>query len=358
MADNKRQVLRTGLHMGMIALIMFFTLSNTQTLVVSHPEAAIFLYMHTILFNGIVFAAIAINNRYLIPQLLFRKKRALYVACLILLILAATITGSMYLRCLFAAYPGSELGNFTILAIDFQMKSSPLLEQYFLTLVPTLVFITGFAVAFIIRHLYIRNKNLQLSKEEQLKAELSLLKAQMNPHFLFNMMNSIYALSLNKSGDAPETILKLSEILRYNLYETAAHFVLLSKELHILQTYLELESIRLEHPEKITLQNEVRSGDIMIAPMLILPIVENAFKHGIDSDIAQGFIRMKAYERPVWFIFECSNHYKKKDGKSEHSGLGLDNLHRRLQLLYPGNHSLKINKTDTTFEVVLQIKIK
>lgn len=358
MANSKKHVLRIGLNIGMIALIMFFTLANTQTLISTNPKDAIGLYIHTILFNGIVFLAIGINNLYLIPQLLFDKKRILYFVSLVFLVITATITSSIYLRYLFAAYPHSELGNFTIFAIDIQVENNPFIEDYFITFVHTLLFLTGYTIASIIRHLYIRNKNLKLTKEEQLKAELSLLKAQVNPHFLFNMMNSIYSLSLNKSDDAPETILKLSQILRYNLYETAAQFVLLSKELHIIQTYLELEYIRLDNPEKITLENKVQSRDIMITPMLLLPIVENAFKHGIDSNISQGFINIKAYDSSAYFIFECSNNYKKKDKTSEGSGLGLDNLRRRLQLIYPGKHALKINKTDTTFEVILQINTK
>lgn len=282
----------------------------------------------------------------------------LYFVALAFLIITTTIAGSIYLQYLFAAYPKSELGNFTIFAIDFRAKNNSFIEHYFIAFVHSFLFIAGFATAFIIRYLFLSNKNLQLTKEEQLKAELSLLKAQVNPHFLFNMMNSIYSLSLNKSDEAPEIILKLSEILRYNLYETANHFVLLSKELHITQTYLALEAVRLDNPQKISFQNDVQSRDIVIAPMLILPIVENAFKHGIDSDIAQGFITMKAYDSPEHFTFECSNNYKKKDPKIESSGLGLDNLRRRLQLIYPGKHTLKINQTDTTFDVVLQIKTK
>src|SRR5690606_25213345 len=98
MADNKRYALRTGLNIGMLALIMLFTLSNTQILALSYPEEAMGLYVHTILFNGIVFLAIGINNRYLIPQLLFHKKRILYFASLAFLIIIATIASSIYLR--------------------------------------------------------------------------------------------------------------------------------------------------------------------------------------------------------------------------------------------------------------------
>lgn len=357
MTDNKRQLFRIGLNIGMIVMILFFTLSNTRTYVSLHPEKATGLYVHTILFNSIVLFAIVINNRYLIPQLLFHKKRILYFLSSAFLLIIATVMSSIYVRYLFGAYPGSELGNFTLFAIDLELRSDPFVEVYFITFVHTLLFLTGSAIAFIIRHLFIRNKDLQLTKEEQLKAELNTLKAQVNPHFLFNMMNSIYSLSLNRSDEAPATILKLSEILRYNLYETANNFVPLSKELHIIRTYLALERMRSEHPGSITFQNDIRSGGIMIAPMLILPIVENAFKHGIDSDISQGYVIMRAYENSEYFIFECSNSYKNKGQQSGNSGLGLKNLRRRLQLIYPGKHILEINKTATTFEVALQIKI-
>jgi two-component system LytT family sensor kinase len=349
--------IRAVLNVCLLLFLAQLTLSNTKNLVMAYPQDASLLYLHAIAFNAITVLAIAFNNLYLIPQFLFkRKKVALYLLCLLVLLLLAIITGSAYLQYLFAAYPPAVLSDFTILAMEFYAAGDVFLERHLVALFPTLSYVLIFGLAFILRHLYTSNKKLRLSKEAQLKAELSLLKAQVNPHFLFNMMNSIYSQALTKSDDAPATILKLSEILRYNLYESSGASVPLSKELQMIQTYLELEHIRLENPEKVSFEQQVEDAERSIAPMLLLPIVENAFKHGMGSNIAQGFIHIYAADEPDCFTFECINNYKQKLTKSEHSGLGLENLRRRLQLIYPNRHSLDLDVTDTLFTVRLNIK--
>jgi two-component system LytT family sensor kinase len=349
--------IRPVLNVCLLLFLAQLTLSNTKNLVMAYPQDASLLYLHAIAFNAITVLAIAFNNLYLIPQFLFKRKNvALYLLCLLVLLLLAIIAGSAYLQYLFAAYPPAVLSDFTILAMEFYAAGDVFLERHLVALFPTLSYVLLFGLAFILRHLYTSNKKLRLSKEAQLKAELSLLKAQVNPHFLFNMMNSIYSQALTKSDDAPATILKLSEILRYNLYESSGASVPLSKELQMIQTYLELEHIRLENPEKVSFEQQVEDAERSIAPMLLLPIVENAFKHGMGSNIAQGFIHIYASDEPDCFTFECINNYKQKLTKSEHSGLGLENLRRRLQLIYPNRHSLDLDVTDTLFTVRLNIK--
>jgi two-component system LytT family sensor kinase len=349
--------IRVAVNIGMLLLLLIFTLQNTSSLLTFYPESATTLYIHSLLFNSLVLLAIAIHNLYLIPQLLFKKRKILYCCSFLLLLLLTTIASSAYMQYLLAHYPESDLNHFSVFAIEFVLIHTPFIAYYSLAFVHVLFYIMLFGIPNIIRRLYTHNKTLQLSKSEQLKAELQVLKAQINPHFLFNMMNSIYALSLKKSDDTPEVILKLSEIIRYNLYETNVPAVLLTKELHIIENYIALECIRLNYPEKIKWENRLSAQDMMISPMLLLPIVENAFKHGIDSNTAQGYIHMKAYNNAEAFIFECANNYKKKNNISTHSGLGLSNLKRRLQLIYPEKHHLYIQQTDTTFEIRLEIKI-
>lgn len=349
--------IRPALNVCLLFFLMQLTLSNTRNLVMAYPQDAFLLYLHAIAFNSITVSAIAFNNLYLIPQLLFRKKKVvLYLLCLLAVLLLTTTAGSAYLQHLFATYPRAVLSDFTILALEFSAAGDVFLERHFAALFPTFSYVLIFGLSFMLRHLYTSNKKLRLSNEAQLKAELSLLKAQVNPHFLFNMMNSIYSQTLNKSDDAPVTILKLSEILRYNLYESSGPSVPLSKELYMIRTYVELELIRLHNPEKVRFELKMQDAERNIAPMLLLPIVENAFKHGMGSNIAQGFVHIYAADEPDCFTFECTNNYNQMLTKSEHSGLGLVNLRKRLQLIYPKQHRLEIDVTDTLFTVRLNIE--
>ncbi len=198
----------------------------------------------------------------------------------------------------------------------------------------------------------------QTTKEEMLNTEISFLKAQINPHFLFNTLNSIYALTLVKSDRAPDAVIRLSGMMRYAVSEANYIQVPLSKEINYISNYIELQKLRIT--EKILITYELL-GEVegkMITPFLLIPFIENAFKYGVNaeenSDI---WIRIDINETHLVMQVENNKVYVKVD-KDYGTSLGIKNTKKRLQLLYPGKHSLKIKDGKHDFRVLLQIKLK
>lgn len=193
--------------------------------------------------------------------------------------------------------------------------------------------------------------------EEKLAAELNFLKAQVHPHFLFNTLNNLYALTLIKSEKTPDIVLKLSDLLDYMIYKSNDAFVPLKKELEILEGYIELEKMR--YNERLDFTYEVK-GDASgheIAPLILLPFVENCFKHGASNDRANPKIQIEIDIEPDYLRLKALNSVpiEKKKDHSEKEGIGLKNVQRRLELIYPGQHELRILPGDKFFSVECKI---
>ncbi|HNY06695.1 MAG TPA: histidine kinase [Bacteroidales bacterium] len=185
-------------------------------------------------------------------------------------------------------------------------------------------------------------------------SELALLRSQVNPHFLFNTLNNIYSLVYKKAEEAPEAVMKLSSIMRYMLYDATTDKVLLEKEIEYLQSFIELQKLRLRHKDYIELLIEGNADGRYIAPMLLIPFVENAFKHGDKSGTRPGiWIRLTIESSRI--VFEVKNRIRKINNASidKIGGIGLNNIRRRLELLYPQKHSLEIIPEDTMFSIKL-----
>jgi len=190
---------------------------------------------------------------------------------------------------------------------------------------------------------------------EKQQAELNFLKTQIHPHFLFNTLNNLYALTLKKSDEAPDVVIKLSELLRYMLYECSEKFVSLSKELSFLNNYIELQSIR--HDKSIVHIDHQLKGDPnnkVIAPLLLLPIIENCFKHGITQSNKGVHIQIALSIEPDLLFLHVRNTLDTKN-TSYTEGLGINNIRRRLELIYPDHHELTITTEDGFFDVNLKI---
>ena len=194
------------------------------------------------------------------------------------------------------------------------------------------------------------------------ETELKYLKSQINPHFLFNSLNSIYSLSLKKSDLAPELILKLSDILRYILYEGSEKKVSLLQEVKYLKSYLELEKVR--HGDRMDLDIKLLGNldAYEIAPMLLIPFVENSFKHGLGKDRAKGFVNVYLSVENNLLLFSIANS-KPKNGheiskeKGYTGGIGLKNVKKRLNLLYPNKHKLSVGEINNEFKVELKLEL-
>lgn len=195
--------------------------------------------------------------------------------------------------------------------------------------------------------------------EEKLKAELNFLKSQINPHFLFNTLNNIFSIARkNKDIEAADSIAKLSNVLRYMLYESNVPLIPLQQEINAIESLIEIQKLRSEENDVIV--NFTVTGtpnSVQIPPMLLVPLVENAFKHGINTN-GNSIIRMelKATQSEVRFVVE-NKIYKTNMGNREDWGIGLKNVRRRLDLMYPGRHQFNIVDVNSDFIVTLILKL-
>lgn len=195
-------------------------------------------------------------------------------------------------------------------------------------------------------------------ENERLNAELAFLKSQVNPHFFFNTLNTIYLLAHKKSDQTEQVVVKLSEIMRYMIYESNAPEVSLSREIKYLEDYIDLQHLRLSKKVEVKFEVTGQPENLLIAPVLLVPFVENAFKHGVSYiDKSFIFINMEVKENSISFTTRNSLFVRKED-ISESSGLGLENVKKRLNLLYPDRHTLLIERDNGEFMVNLKIILK
>ena len=193
-------------------------------------------------------------------------------------------------------------------------------------------------------------------KSENLNSELKFLRSQINPHFLFNALNNIYSLSVLKSEDTPKNILKLSEMLRYIIYDCNAEKVALEKEINYINNYIDLQKLKDDQIQSIAVDFEHVDPKKLISPMILIPFVENSFKHSKIEDIENGWIKMKMETKGEELIFQISNSVPElTHSKDSIGGVGLENVRRRLELLYPDRFELQIDEESNSFSVKLNI---
>ena len=189
----------------------------------------------------------------------------------------------------------------------------------------------------------------QLKLKEQ---ELNYLKMQIHPHFLFNTLNTMYGYALKKADEAPEMILKLSNLLDYLLYKVDKPFVLLTDDIHHIKDYIELEKMRFNNTLNIELITENISEDIKIAPMLLLPFIENSFKHGaIKNGVLSIKVKIACTGKNIYFYIENTS----KDSEMSNKGIGLENIQKRLDLVYKDHYALNISNDNEIFKVKLTL---
>lgn len=200
---------------------------------------------------------------------------------------------------------------------------------------------------------YKRSRN---QERQQLRLELEYLKAQMNPHFLFNTLNNIYSLAEERSGQTAPLVARLSELMRYVLYDSGAEKVPLSSEVGFIKSYMDIESVR--YPDRIQVRFDWQgeSEGVLIEPLLLIPFVENAFKHGIREELSKGFVEVISLLADGELTFEVRNS-KPVSPTPVTGGLGLRNVRKRLELLYPGRHRLEVSDAPGAFAISLTLQI-
>lgn len=289
------------------------------------------------------------NIYYLFPTYLQRRNYLQFVLAIILSISLGTFI---------------EAGIFLSLdTIALEEKSGLLAPRFLLTTAMAITYTVAITMCLkLVKHWYEKERLARELTKLNTETELKYLKSQINPHFLFNSLNSIYALSLQKSDLAPDLILKLSDILRYILYEGSEKKVSLAQEVKYLKSYLELEKVRHGKRMELTLNIEGDTEAQEIAPMLLIPFVENSFKHGLSKDVSGGYVRASLTTNKQHIHFEIINSKplngsEIKKNKNYKGGIGLANVKKRLNLLYPNKYKLAIGETQKEFKVELDIQV-
>ena len=222
------------------------------------------------------------------------------------------------------------------------------------------ILLSGFAIGLGVMEKLKQNEKKQKELEkEKLNSELAFLKNQISPHFFFNTLNNIYSLIGIDGPTAQDSVLKLSKLMRYLLYESEHGETMISSEIDFMNNYIDLMKLRLSPRVELKIDFPKEFSDFSIPPLLFVPFIENAFKHGINSrDRSFINISMKIDNEQISFNAENSIGKSSQTGDLQHSGIGLENVRKRLGLLFPDNHELKIEKNETVFQVRLSIQKK
>jgi two-component system, LytTR family, sensor kinase len=285
------------------------------------------------------------NLNYLVKNYLYKNKFFIYATLMILAAVIITPIKAVVFYIKFTHYPLTR--NELIQNLNW----------YFLLH----VFVAGVSTVIKIIADWARQMRERQELENQtMQSELRFLKSQINPHFLFNTLNNLYALTLKKSEDAPEIVIKLSEMMRYMLYDCNEKQVLLSKEIEYLQNYLDLERLRQHKTTDIQFDVIGDIGQQTIAPLLFIPFLENSFKHGITNTLEASFIHIRLTAKGNQVEFDIVNSRPVQlpsTGMKRSGGIGLVNVKRRLQLLYPEAYQLDIQENPDTYHVTLKINI-
>lgn len=287
-----------------------------------------------------------VNTEVLMPRILPKYGVSSYVISLIVLIIVFVIIQHFMKEWLLPPRRGDRgmfnLGRF----LGF-------------TVFPVIMIAAISAVFGFINYLSLQNKIQQEEKQERLQSELSFLRSQISPHFIFNVLNSIVYLIRTKSNNAESVTIQLSELMRYMLYESDNQQVTLDREIMYLENYIELQRVRFEDDVQINFKVEGKTDALMIEPMLLIPFVENAFKHGvglIQEPVIDVFISCQNND----FICKIKNKIAPEsiENKDGSSGIGLKNVKRRLELLYPNQHQFSSERVGEWFVVELDLKLK
>lgn len=212
------------------------------------------------------------------------------------------------------------------------------------------------AVVYLVVDRFIQKRKVKKLNELSLRAELASLKTQINPHFFFNTLNNLYGLTVEKSDLAPEMILKLSDMMRYTIYEGEKPLVPIKDEITYLENYIELQKIRFHREIDIKFNYILEHKGCEVPPLLFIIFLENAFKHGAETLTENAYIHMKLTATREQVYFEILNNFEQDEEKEK--GIGLKNLRRRLQLLYPNEHSVFSGETESgVYKATLKISL-
>ena len=327
-------------HIGFwLAMVVLYTVNYTLGPGV-HPRR----YIDAILYlpSHMLFAYIQMYR--LVPKYLLKKKYKLYILYSFLF-----LTISIF----YAHFVGTSM-------MIWKMKIFTSVPRYLIaygrsafSLLPS----AGLAIAIkLLKEWFRQREHVLKAENEKVKIELESLRSQIHPHFLFNTLNNLYSLTVTSPAAASLVVAHLSDLLRYILYECKESEVALDKELQMLKKYVELEKLRYGNRLDVGFTISGNTSGLTISPLILLPFVENSFKHGVSEQIDQCWINLQVHIECKAFTFQVSNSkVEKTDQKS--GGLGMENVRKRLNLIYPGKHEIKITGEAEIYIVKLQLAL-
>ncbi len=305
-----------------------------------------------LIFTGVVMVTqvplVYLHLYVLVPLLLNRRRYLLHI-------LVTSLGIAVYSYCNYSLLKTIPAENLSANMNAFLKGLKPhydLLEGF-------IVVVLTYALKYMLVAFITQNELLKLQKEK-LQLELKALKSQINPHFFFNTLNNLYSLTLKNSGQSSEVVLKLSDLMRYVLYECNEDKVPLEKEIQFIKNYLELERLRFNDSYTIEFRQRGVPGEKTIAPMLLVEFIENSFKHGLNRHFSSGWVTLEMDVDENHFNFNITNSRGSQDEEEKekrNSGIGLINIRKRLSLIYPGQHTLEIGDQPDRFHVHLQLQI-
>lgn len=338
-ANYHRPLIFNGVLWSLAFVILVFIFSKGQSPITVD-------YIYTVTFLLILSIPVSINVYLLIPKFLRQEKYTLYSIGFVSNLFAFALLSSWFLQpildTLFKSY----------FFISYLSKPHIFLVfTIFLTTTTLLKFAEDWFY-------YNKNENILLRlKNQHIETQLAALRAQINPHFLFNSLNVIYALALEKKEGITSAIVQLSDILRYVIYDSDTERVTLKDEINLLQNYIAFQNHRVKTPNATNFEIDILEDEFKIYPMLLLPLLENSYKYGVIAGETKTPIHIKLYQNENQFRFTIKNANlnTKNTIDDMHSGVGLVNLRNNLNLVYPKQHQFKIKNQNDHFEVTLHI---
>jgi two-component system, LytTR family, sensor kinase len=293
----------------------------------------------------VAIATVYIFNYFLIPKILLKNKWKKFIAIAIVAIVLF-----FYIELLLTLFLVVKL------LYDGHSLFPEMLDVVMLFFNMFFILFIAIAIKFYKRWSETEYRKQRIQKEK-VEVELQMLRSQVNPHFLFNTLNSIYVLAMKNSDQTANTVMKLSDLLDYILYKIDTPRIPVSTEIQIIENYIELERIRFTNRVDLSLSTDLESKDIQIPPMLIIPFIENAFKHGVAKSLEKSWIEVSIRECGQLMNIEVSNSKGQKPTKSQTGGIGLENVKKRLDILFHDKYKLDITEKINSYEVFLSIPI-
>jgi two-component system LytT family sensor kinase len=346
----KKVLLRVGIHLAGWVLLYLLPPLVLQTDVKLPANFGDYMYWF------IIVVCFYVNYFWLIPNYLSKGRFVLYFLGIFIMLSTNYFANEIYIRHIIKVEESKHVDVDS--KDDKPRKKHPRYRGYNSALFCFAVLALGTSIK-VTESWYENEKQKKEMENQKLGAELSLLKSQINPHFFFNTLNSIYSLAIIKSDKTPEAVVKLSEIMRYIIYDTERKLVPLSKEVEYIANYIELQRLRLPEETNVIFKTSLGKEESVIEPLLLLPFVENAFKHGVDAEkggkisvtIAQTGNELQLHvENP---LIEDHVTYNNRQ-----SGIGMNNTLKRLKLLYQDNFTLTAGPVKKNYVVDLVLKLK